>query len=49
MTAGHAETEMYPGVSHLEALLAALGLGSNVLDRVDVRAGFGHDLFLMFL
>jgi hypothetical protein len=42
MPAAQTQAEMYPTVAHLEAFFAALGLGFDAANLIDVRAFIGH-------
>jgi len=39
VAAGHAQSQMDPGVAHLEALLATASMWSDVFDLFDVGTG----------
>jgi hypothetical protein len=46
VSAGQAETKVDPAITHLEAILAALGAGPNGANLVHVRIG-GHESLLV--
>src|SRR5579864_7020893 len=46
VAAREAEAEMDPGVAHLQALLAAIAAGGNILNLIEMRARCGHEWLL---
>ena len=47
VAAGHAETQMDPSVSGLQALLATPGIRRNIPNLVKMRTGIPQDLLLL--
>ncbi len=45
LTTGHTHAQVYPGISHLQALFTALRIGGYTLDRVPMAAIFVHTVF----
>jgi hypothetical protein len=43
VSAGQTETEVDPGVAHLQAFFATVSVGLHIVDLVEVSA-FGHTL-----
>src|SRR5215210_3478508 len=46
VTAAAAETQVHPGIPHRQALLAAVGAGSDVLYLINMGAIGGHGVLL---
>ena len=44
MAAAQTQAQVNPGVTHLQALLAALGLWLHALDLIEVSAVFSHNV-----